>query len=869
MYKICLVVCAAVSPVVAAGDLPPIAFPTAFSTGSLGGEPALAGDVNGDGRADFVTSGLSLISTKRDGAWTYALDETMTTTINANEAAVGDIDGDGRDEIVLVPHYPMDSLQLSVVSFGDAGFNEPSVTVLLPDSGLFDATTRRVFLEDVTGDGLLDVVVVVLIKTPFIDDKLSPLPNGASLVVMPGSDQGFGAPEFVGIARGVADVIGYDNNYFQDLVDINNDGWLDVLTVRDQFFVNYGSEAGFAALELFSDTYPPGFTDADLRFGVYDVNRDALPDLVALGFEDLGVALLNPDGTWAETTVQGLPEFPGSNPTFQGRSIGSGVDGTDAIIFRDSEILSAETHLLSFDASGMAQLRPRMLRGGVPYFLGDADVDGDGIDEIAAWVRGRSTGFPEYDGVLMSVPRTGEPGSSEAHISFFPTPFGERQSNGLPEETYHVLAVDLDGDGIDEFVSSGFSRDATWIGYPATGVTDPAATPVNASGWRSLAGDLTGNGSLDILWFGNRRVNTAINDGSGHLTTGRWSMPRLNESIGPPLDIADVNGDGIYEVVFIGEGSIESAIETHQYRGEDFDQDTRPFERIGETQIHNIVGYFDVEFARLMDVNADGNLDFVLGARLTGGTRGLFALPGDGLGQFGADFIHLADGLSPYWFTVDDIDGDGFEDLLVRHDPYIDPDRARAFSRSTVSVLYGSAGGLGSAQPIFPETEIKGGEELITLDVDHNGLRDIVFCNRDMIYVHRQIEPRVFLSRPPDGVPNSETLLGPEAIISGAGVIGLASTDYNGDGYEDLVWSSTELVGSGAGPMYVLLNRGPAVSCPADLAPPIGVLNFFDVAAFIGLFSAQDPAADLAEPFGVWNFFDVAAFLDAYSAGCP
>lgn len=54
----------------------------------------------------------------------------------------------------------------------------------------------------------------------------------------------------------------------------------------------------------------------------------------------------------------------------------------------------------------------------------------------------------------------------------------------------------------------------------------------------------------------------------------------------------------------------------------------------------------------------------------------------------------------------------------------------------------------------------------------------------------------------------------------------------------------------------------------ADLASPIGGLNFFDVAAFIGLFNAQDISADLAEPVGQFNFFDVAAYIDLYNAGC-
>jgi hypothetical protein len=59
------------------------------------------------------------------------------------------------------------------------------------------------------------------------------------------------------------------------------------------------------------------------------------------------------------------------------------------------------------------------------------------------------------------------------------------------------------------------------------------------------------------------------------------------------------------------------------------------------------------------------------------------------------------------------------------------------------------------------------------------------------------------------------------------------------------------------------------VSCPADLAAPFGVLNFFDLAAYIGLYNVGDPAADLAAPFGSLNFFDVAAYIGLYNAGCP
>ncbi len=55
----------------------------------------------------------------------------------------------------------------------------------------------------------------------------------------------------------------------------------------------------------------------------------------------------------------------------------------------------------------------------------------------------------------------------------------------------------------------------------------------------------------------------------------------------------------------------------------------------------------------------------------------------------------------------------------------------------------------------------------------------------------------------------------------------------------------------------------------ADIALPYGILNFFDVATYIGLYNSADLAADLAAPFGILNFFDIAAFPAEFGAGCP
>lgn len=46
-----------------------------------------------------------------------------------------------------------------------------------------------------------------------------------------------------------------------------------------------------------------------------------------------------------------------------------------------------------------------------------------------------------------------------------------------------------------------------------------------------------------------------------------------------------------------------------------------------------------------------------------------------------------------------------------------------------------------------------------------------------------------------------------------------------------------------------------------------GHLDFFDVSAFLGAFSTEDPIADYTGD-GVFDFFDISAFLSEYNAGC-
>lgn len=57
------------------------------------------------------------------------------------------------------------------------------------------------------------------------------------------------------------------------------------------------------------------------------------------------------------------------------------------------------------------------------------------------------------------------------------------------------------------------------------------------------------------------------------------------------------------------------------------------------------------------------------------------------------------------------------------------------------------------------------------------------------------------------------------------------------------------------------------LQCPGDLTDD-GMLNFFDISAFLSAYSAQMPIADFNND-GMYNFFDISIFISLYSMGCP
>ena len=113
-----------------------------------------------------------------------------------------------------------------------------------------------------------------------------------------------------------------------------------------------------------------------------------------------------------------------------------------------------------------------------------------------------------------------------------------------------------------------------------------------------------------------------------------------------------------------------------------------------------------------------------------------------------------------------------------------------------------------------------------------------------------------------DGVDLVDGATGTGSVIAGAttdtlAVSGISSADQGA--YRCVLMTSCGDVFSG--------DAALTISCSADMNGD-GVLDFFDVTAFLNAFSAGQAVGDFNGD-GVWDFFDVSSFLAAFSAGCP
>ncbi|QIK63030.1 CHAP domain-containing protein [Leucobacter viscericola] len=339
-----------------------------------------------------------------------------------------------------------------------------------------------------------------------------------------------------------------------------------------------------------------------------DVNGDGLPDVVGFGVDGVQVALntktgLGPMKQW----VAGFGANNGWSPLRNPRTLVdvNGDGKSDVVGFANSGVYVATS-----TGSGFAA--PKRWGEGFGVDLGWqvdkhprtlADINGDGLPDIV--------GFGET-GVYVAL-NTGSGFGPEQKWS---NEFGA--TAGWRVDRHPRYLIDVNGDGKLDIV--GFSNSGVSVAL-STGKSFAAPKQWSTgfgynSGWRMeshprMLADVNGDGLPDVVGFKDDGVYAAINTGSGFKAPVRWSdnfgTAKGWQTGQHPRVLADVNGDGRADIVGFGESGVMVALST----GAKFGAGTWWSSEFGALNNGKPNWQLDRHPRMVTDVNGDGRADIV------------------------------------------------------------------------------------------------------------------------------------------------------------------------------------------------------------------------------------------------------------------
>ncbi|NEP09959.1 MAG: hypothetical protein F6K14_07000 [Symploca sp. SIO2C1] len=307
-----------------------------------------------------------------------------------------------------------------------------------------------------------------------------------------------------------------------------------------------------------------------------------------------------------------------------------------------------------------------------------ADVNGDGLADIV--------GFADK-GVYVSLSEGTDFDEPEEWIDEFGTENKKINPNGWNSSKHLRLMADIDGDGRSDIV--GFADDGVYVAQSnGTGFEEDYEPWVQGfgckdntdnDGWcsskylRTMA-DVNGDGLLDVVGFGEKGVYVALSNGQKFIANADakpwidyfgWSDLLAGgwQDVDDIRTLADVNGDGLSDIIGFGENGVEVSLSD----GVSFKDHTFWTDYFGSSNVNG--NWSASNDLRIMaDVNGDGFSD-VVGF----GNGGVEVSLSDGATKFG-----FSDGSNyKLWsedFTSDDFDSEWKSDSSIRMMADVDGD---------------------------------------------------------------------------------------------------------------------------------------------------------------------------------------------------
>lgn len=524
-------------------------------------------DLNGDGKADIVyditvnestSSSTIMVETQLgagDGTFgqpSAAKTQSFTVAADAQESqtesmAIADFNGDGKPDLALGVNENLGTTGIYIVTTalgnGDGSFAAlgnaqlTSATIQGQQLGrnyIVPFSTSGIYLQDVNGDGKLDIVSDM---------------DGAVYTAPGNGDGTFGT--VVSSNEPISDASS------AAILDVNGDGKQDFVVAGGTLGVMLGNGDGtFAEPAYGSQFIIDGAGSNSLVTG--DFNGDGKPDVAQLGGDYKQVSLFFNTGT----TLRGAPAVTGSGDPIatdwemvtSGKYTASGYL-SPLMLYANYATSVSSVETMVNDGKGNFKA-VQALAGGVPsdleYFEPfHADFNGDGLEDIA---YANQTGD-----VLVSLSK-GD--------GTFTTP----KSIGLGAQAcpeYYADAQDINGDGKVDIVgpyggdsACGYSSGGASGYWVALGNSDgtfskPVFTSFGTELYSATLADMNGDGVPDLIlndvpFISGFGYQVSLLPGNGDGTFGN-AITIESSYIISDVAAADINNDGKMDLVLSAE----------------------------------------------------------------------------------------------------------------------------------------------------------------------------------------------------------------------------------------------------------------------------------------------------------------------------